>query len=55
MTLEGLLWILSLGGLSWACSKCTSAEVWEWVKSMALITVIFGVLFILGYSLLLAL
>ncbi len=41
--------LLALGFLAYGFSKCTGTEIWEWVKSMVLITLIGGVLLIAGY------
>jgi hypothetical protein len=55
MSGEEFFWIVAVGWFSYGCSKCTSAEVWEWLKSMALIAGGTVILIGAGYWLLLAL
>lgn len=40
--------LFALGLLVYGFWKCTPTEIWEWVKSMVLMTLIGGVLFIAG-------
>ena len=53
MSVDELFWLLMIGGITYSCSKMTSAQVWEEIKAYLLLTVIFGALFIGGFWLLL--
>jgi hypothetical protein len=55
MGLEELLWIIAIGGFSYGCSICTGAEIREWLKSAAVVTIVMIILIAVGYWLLLAL
>jgi hypothetical protein len=47
--------LFALGLFVYGCSRCTGAQVWEWLKSMALIAMGASILIVAGYWLLLAL
>lgn len=48
------LLVLSVGSLAYGCSRSTGTEVWEWLKSAAIICTLLTILYITGYWLLLA-